>query len=193
MMLFMKSKFINLFAIMLLGILVSGCTKASTIVSDGTVYCNKKLGVELCPPAGWEIFTMNNALIDGVALYPQDRGNARVYITSKTIITDSLGLGGRTQTTRSLADHIKKNRAKRKDKPECRILRDKSGKINSYSAHVIEAAYMYEDRIPAEDKCFLFKHGDRYYVVGYWVFRDKDYDRNIAELAEVLATFKINS
>ncbi len=189
----MKRKSINLFAIILLGILVSGCTRARTVVSDGTVYSNKKLGIELCPPAGWEIFTMNNALIDGLALYPQDRGNVRVYITSKTIVTDSLGFGGRSHTTRSLADHIKKNRAKRKRQPECRILRDKSEKINSYPAHVIEAAYMYEDRIPAEDKCFLFKHGDRYYVVGYWVLRDKDYDRNIARLNEVLGTFQLKS
>lgn len=191
--LFMKRKFVNLFAVILLAILVSGCTKARTIVSDGSVYRDKKLGVELSPPAGWEIFTMKNALIDGVAFYPQDRGNVRVYITSKTIITDFLGFGGRSEMTQSLADHIRKNRAKRKRQPECRILRDKSGKINSYPAHVIEAAYMYEDRIPAEDKCFLFKYNDRYYVVGYWVFRDKDYDRNIAELNELLGTFKLSS
>ena len=189
----MKRKFVNLFTVILLGILVSGCTRASTIVSDGTVYRDKKLDIELCPPAGWEIFTMSNALIDGVALYPQDRGNVRVYVTSKTIITDSLGFGGRAETTQSLADHIKKNKAKRKDKPECRILSEKNGKINSYPAHVIEAAYMYEDRIPAEDKCFLFEHSGRYYVVGYWVLRDADYDRNIAELTELLGTFKLNS
>jgi len=189
----MKRRSVVLITIILLAISIVGCMNAKTTVSDGSLYYDRKLGTGIYPPAGWGIFSMNNALVDGVSFYPTEKGNARFFITSRTILTESIGaLGTENEETVSLADHVTKYRIKRKKRPECRILRDKREKLNSFPAHVIEIAYMHEGMTPAEDKSYLFKYHGRYYVVGYWVFRDRDYDKNIAILEGILGTFRLD-
>lgn len=176
--------FIAIFLVM--SIFVYGCGK--TTISKGDLCYHKNLGMEIIPPAGWKILDMSNPLLDGLSFYPVNSKNVRLFITSKTKLAESRR--PRSKRRMSLEDRIDEYRNKRKRLPESRFLNDKKVMLNSMPAHVIEISYMSDGVTPAEDKSFFLEYNNRFYMIGYWIFRDQDYHKNINLIQKSLKTLK---
>ena len=74
-----------------------------------------------------------------------------------------------------------------------KILKEEKGMLSSIPAYVIDISYMSDGVTPAEDKSFYLEHNNRFYRVGYWIFKDQDYHKNINLIQESLKTLKFKN
>lgn len=170
---------------------IFACSCGKTTISKGDLYYHKNLGIEIIPPVGWMVRELNNPLLGGVSFYPPNSKNATFYFTSKTKLTESKL--PKSQRRNNLEDHFNEYRGKLERLPKSKILKEEKGMLSSIPAYVIDISYMSDGVTPAEDKSFYLEHNNRFYRVGYWIFKDQDYHKNINLIQESLKTLKFKN